>query len=596
MSVSRLASASLLTAILACAATAATASAANPSNAGFDRRAGSAHVTPPLATRAARRSLRSQLGPRAVLSVARATGRPRVVGRLDGALTGPSADTGAQIALRYLREHADVYGLSDADVAGLDVGYQRRSGGGLVTVQLTQSHGGVPSIDSGVRAVLDARGRLVELVGAPDPDLAVAGTVAAVPAAEAAKLAAAASGAPGRAAGARTAAVIFHVGPTARLGWRVLVGAGPRQLDDVLVDATSGAVVRRANRVLAANAAGVYPAWPDAPLGGAAEAVDLAPYLDAPAAPTKLRGPNAYAFTDARDVVPFTPTGGINLVPAPGSDVGPSSGTDFVYPFTGFALGAGRCPADGATCAWDPATPFSWQANREQDAVQLFWQTNHFHDHLAAAPIGFVAADGGFEGDDPILAQSMDGADTADGLPDPFHSDNAFFIAQPDGTPGIMSIFLVGPAPGPFGPSPLFSLSGSDDASTIFHEYTHGMSSRLVTDADGFGALNQPQAGAMGEAWSDWYAFDALDAEGLLSDAPGAADVRLGATSRAIATSSAASPSTARWATATRPARAPRRRAPVGTRSATSGRSSASRRSTPTARSGRRPCGSCATR
>ena len=152
--------------------------------------------------------------------------------------------------------------------------------------------------------------------------------------------------------------------------------------------------------------------------------------------------------------------------PAPGSDVGPSSGTDFTYPLQGFALGDERCPSSGATCTWDPSTPFSWQANREQDAVQLFWLVNAFHDHLAAPPIGFGAADGAFEGDDPMIAQSMDGADTAGGLPDEGHSDNAYCIPLPDGEPGFMSIFLVGAAPAPFGPSPLFSLSGANDAET----------------------------------------------------------------------------------------------------------------------------------
>ena len=75
-------------------------------------------------------------------------------------------------------------------------------------------------------------------------------------------------------------AVIFHVGPTARRGWRVLVPASTIEMDDVLVDGTSGAIVRRANRVLAANAANVYPAWPGAPLGGTPTPVNLEDYLD----------------------------------------------------------------------------------------------------------------------------------------------------------------------------------------------------------------------------------------------------------------------------------------------------------------------------
>ena len=527
MTAARLALASVLLLLLAGASTAGPASAANPPNSGFDLRAGSARATVPSAPRTARRELRAELGARALLSVDPATGRPRVVGRLDGTLTGPSSATNAEVALEYLREHAAVYGLTPAQVAGLRVGAQRRAAGGLRSVQLTQSYDGVKSIDSGIRAVLDASGRLIELIGSPDPKLEVAGTRARVSRARAAQLAAQASGAPRSADDARVTAVIFHVGPTARLGWRALVAVNTRQLEDVLVDATSGAVVRRANRVLAANAASVYPAWPGAPLGGSPTTVDLAPYLDTPAAPTKLKGPNAYAFTDARDVVPGFPPD-VNLTPAPGSDVGPSAGTDFVYPLQGFALGAGRCPTSGPTCAWDPSTPFSWQANREHDAVQLFWLVNAFHDHLAAPPIGFGAADGAFEGDDPIYAQSMDGADTEGGLPDFLHVDNANFTTLPDGTPGSMQMYLFGGPPGPFGESPFFSVSGADDASIVYHEYAHGLSNRLITDASGFGALSTPQAAAMGEAWSDWYALDELDRQGNLADAPGVVDVRLG--------------------------------------------------------------------
>ncbi len=532
MTALRLALASVFATLLAAALGVAPARAVNLPRTGFDVRAGSAHASVPAAARAARRDLRSELGSRALLSVSRATGRPRVIGRLDGALTGPSGDTAYEIAQRYLREHAAVYGLTAAQIAGLGVGVQRRTAAGLMSVQLTQSFGGATSIDSGVRAVIDPAGRLIELVGSPDPDLDVAGTSVAVAREEAARIAARVSGAAGRAAGARVTAVIFHVGPTARRGWRVIVAASARQIDDVLVDATSGAVVRRANRVQSANAASVYPAWPDAPLGGSPSTVDLAPYLDTPAAPTKLIGPNAYAFTDAPDVVPFDPTdpsGDINLTPAPGSDVGPSSGTDFVYPLSGYTLGSPPCPTSGATCAWDPSTPFSWQANREQDAVQLFWLVNAFHDHLAAPPIGFGAADGAFEGDDPIYAQSMDGADTAGGLPDFFHLDNANFATLEDGTPGSMQMYLFGgPSEPGFGADPFFSVSGSDDAGIVYHEYSHGLSNRLVTDEGGLGALDSVQSGAMGEAWSDWYAFDELDRGGNLVDAPGVADVRLG--------------------------------------------------------------------
>src|SRR6478752_4206382 len=56
------------------------------------------------------------------------------------------------------------------------------------------------------------------------------------------------------------------------------------------------------------------------------------------------------------------------------------------------------------------------------------------------------------------------------------------------------------------------------DPSVILHEYTHGLSNRLVVDAQGNATLNSIQAGAMGEAWSDYYAMDYLVTKGLQPD------------------------------------------------------------------------------
>ena len=66
-----------------------------------------------------------------------------------------------------------------------------------------------------------------------------------------------------------------------------------------------------------------------------------------------------------------------------------------------------------------------------------------------------------------------------------------------------------------------------DEADTVYHEYTHGLSNRLVVDASGAPTLGDVQAGAMGEAWSDWYAMDYLVAQGLQADKAGTADIVL---------------------------------------------------------------------
>ena len=48
-------------------------------------------------------------------------------------------------------------------------------------------------------------------------------------------------------------------------------------------------------------------------------------------------------------------------------------------------------------CSWDPNKPFSWQTNRAQNATQVFFFVNNWHDHLRGAPIGFTEAAGNFQ-------------------------------------------------------------------------------------------------------------------------------------------------------------------------------------------------------
>jgi hypothetical protein len=86
----------------------------------------------------------------------------------------------------------------------------------------------------------------------------------------------------------------------------------------------------------------------------------------------------------------------------------------------------------------------------------------------------------------------------------------------PDGTPPTMQMYLQ---PIPNDPTdPYIPSDTGSEASSVYHEYTHGLSNRLVIDADGVSTLNGPQSGAMGEAWSDWYAYDYLESVGLEKD------------------------------------------------------------------------------
>ncbi|MDX6584326.1 MAG: extracellular elastinolytic metalloproteinase, partial [Solirubrobacterales bacterium] len=119
---------------------------------------------------------------------------------------------------------------------------------------------------------------------------------------------------------------------------------------------------------------------------------------------------------------------------------------------------------------------------------------------------------------DPLELQTDDGAATG---PDPEHRNNANMFTPPDGSSPVMQMYLWRPAN-------YRTMNGGDDASIVYHEYTHGLSNRLVTDAAGRGALNSPQAGAMGEGWSDWYAKDFLVSQFAGLDTATAGDVDMG--------------------------------------------------------------------
>jgi len=62
----------------------------------------------------------------------------------------------------------------------------------------------------------------------------------------------------------------------------------------------------------------------------------------------------------------------------------------------------------------------------------------------------------------------------------------------------------------------------------MYHEYAHGLSGRLVSDAQGTDGLVSHQANSMAEAWSDWYAYDFLVKEGFEEDTSTAGEIHWG--------------------------------------------------------------------
>lgn len=136
------------------------------------------------------------------------------------------------------------------------------------------------------------------------------------------------------------------------------------------------------------------------------------------------------------------------------------------------------------------------EENTEASVVQLFYWCNFMHDALYE--LGFDEASGNFQkdnlgrggrGGDPILADAQDGSGV----------NNANFTPSPDGEPGRIQMFVFD------GTEP--TRDGDLDAEIVLHEYTHGLSTRLVGGGVGITTL---QGGGLGEGWSDFYALALL--------------------------------------------------------------------------------------
>ena len=130
----------------------------------------------------------------------------------------------------------------------------------------------------------------------------------------------------------------------------------------------------------------------------------------------------------------------------------------------------------------------------DQKVLNIFYFCNYMHDFLYI--LGFDEAAGNFQkanfthlgaGGDPVRARAHSGAVRG----------TANMETAADGTPPVMNMGLV-------------VSSGRHtalDADVVFHEYTHGLTNRLVGGTRQGHALDAPQSRGMGEGWSDFFAL-----------------------------------------------------------------------------------------
>jgi extracellular elastinolytic metalloproteinase len=519
-------------------------------HASFDVRAGSTPAQrKALARRAvvaggkgAARQLRASLGRQAIFDIDGLTGTPRQVARLDGFLTGPSGKPAKTIALKYVRAHLAAFGLTTADLASFRLQRDYIDIAGLHHLSWLQFAGGVPLFGNGLKANVAPDGRLISVLGSPVAQLAA-------PARSGTKLVRTGTEAMARArtdlADRSTAAgpndtskaVLFQTASGTRSAWETITMSAADPAVHV-IDAVTGKVLYRrslSDDFSAETAAPAKPAkpatgvafnyFPAAPRGGVQKPVNYTARGWLPANAKKLSGNNTHTFADVID----------DNVASRFEEIPPRTAHAWNYKLLPFHLPAVSFCDNPYPCSWNPDVPFSWRTNRNQNAAQVFFFVNNWHDHLAAAPIGFTEAAGNFQvknkgpaglGGDAVQANTDDGANgdidgdgTLDGLPDGNHVDNANMDTPPDGVPPTMQMYLQH-SPGTTYPDedPFSPTNVGDEADTVYHEYTHGLSNRLVIDAAGESTIGGVQAGAMGEAWSDWYAMDYLVDQGLQAD------------------------------------------------------------------------------
>jgi extracellular elastinolytic metalloproteinase len=531
--------------------------------------------------RAARAGLRARLGRQAVIQVDALTATVRSLQRLDGAVTGPAAGDRAAVALRWVRANRTALGLTAADVDALTLSdRQVDRDSGFTYLRYRQSYRGIPTFDNGLRVNLDRGGRILNVTGSPVSGLRVPSVTPKLSAADAMRALQANVGVrrpvqiTSPAAGVRRLTrfargdfarlVLFDGADGARLAWHLTYQATSLAYYDAVVDATTGAVLFRQNLTKFDNAnQSVFPNYPGAERDpnvtkAGANAKQLVNFEGKGwlGSALTLNGNNAHVFTDANDDDVAQATEEIRRTNADGAN------SDFNDTFTPFQKpGTNECDFETsdpsgwpdplgktADCAWDRETPATRDDNRQQAGVQAFYFVNAYHDHLESPPIGFDAASGNFEGADKVSVNADDGMNTVqpdtEDIPDDGHVNNANMSTPPDGQSPTMQMYLFR-----FDPTAFFTfrnIDGDDDAGTVWHEYTHGLSNRLVTHEDGSGALSSPHSGAMGEAWSDWYALDFLHRLGLEIDSPAVRDVDIGIYTDAVFTSTRFEPADCR--------------------------------------------------
>jgi subtilase family serine protease len=468
----------------------------------------------PPEVRAAVEALRAEAGSEPEARYGR-QGALRTIAARTRPLTPPRAADHADTALRFIARHHAAFGLDREDVASLVRARAARSpSGGLVHLDFQQESQGLRLFGAGVRVHLTTAGEIVRVSstavhigGDPTPP-----SIGAAEAVEAAvshvrpdlatvpRLLRGPSGPAEESVFDRgplksdlvAVLELFPVGDDLRTAWHVIVEPpGLPQKHDVFVDATTGELLYRRNRVLYVDGIGKVLQSDHArtrdPRGA-----DEHPFGSSPSGPLDAPGgcpPLVNHLTRGLTTQFLDPATVL-------FDTGRLEGNNtHVFRSVGGVDGAVGSVQPGGEWGFD--FEFGSAGSAE---THLFFVANYLHDFFY--DLGFDEASGNFQADNfgrgGLGGDALSVVSRADGR------NNATFEPSADGQRSILSMFLwdgTGCWASDVDADGVPDLDGAFDSDIVIHEFHHGVSWRLNPNFLG------DEADAMGEGGSDFFAY-----------------------------------------------------------------------------------------
>jgi hypothetical protein len=444
-------------------------------------------------------------------------GTPHSLRARSGALTRPSKAAPDATARSFLRDNAELFRQQPGDIARLHLTLLDRDASGATFLRYRQMHGArqvhgssMLIVLDGQRRVLFAGGTLAPSLGAAAPpgltaDQAVARTALNVsprtlPPVRRQRTQPDASSTsfentlalPGlrHAKPVKADLVTLPTATGGRTAWRVRAEVASNAEYETLVDAQTGDVLYRKNQWSSSEPHGLVHTGDDPEAGAQVANVLFSGIGGTWVAADTTSGNNTNAYQDLFDDET-----------ADAGDQPVNAEQHFDYTFSNTWGTTGVLPTTGA--------------DRDAVVTQLYYYTNWYHDY--AYDLGFTETSRNFQvdnfglggtGGDAVQAEADDSygdgttelCTDSEGDPIVCRNNANFNAGGPDGSTPRMQMYV---GEENLGGGLFRRTQRANNRDTVIHEYTHGISGRIISDGNLAGGV---QSGALGEGWSDAFA------------------------------------------------------------------------------------------